>query len=101
MATMDEIYHNLTPDELWALGKDTPKSELNWTEEEHREFEELCVLQDQTGLDFDVLRLILNNPQEASMSDVLIYCNALNIDPHSFLDTLLKNTKPLDIATAA
>ena len=86
---IDAIYHNLTPDELWALGKDVPAVKVNWTAAEHKDFEELCELQDKTGLEFDALRLILNKPQEASLGDILIYCNALNIDPHVFLEKML------------
>jgi hypothetical protein len=70
---IDAIYYNLTPDELWALGKDATPSKVNWTAEEHHEFEQLCVLQDKTGLEFDVLRLILHKPQEATLSDIFLY----------------------------
>ena len=89
MTDIDAIYHSLTPEELWGLGKNVPASKVNWTEAEHQEFEQLCELQDNTGLEFDVLRLILNKPHEASLGDILIYCNALNIDPHVFLEKTL------------
>ncbi len=89
MKDIDEIYYNLTPDELWALGKDEPASKVNWTAAEHQEFEQLCELQDKTDLEFDTLRLILNTPHEASLGDILIYCNALSIDPHVFLEKML------------
>jgi hypothetical protein len=91
MTNINDIYHNLSPDELWALGKDTPATKVNWTAAEHAEFEKLCDLQDKTDLEFDVLRLILNKPHEASLGNILIYCNALNIDPHTFLEKTLTN----------
>ena len=72
-----------------ALGKDVPASKVNWTVAEHQEFEKLCTLQDKTDLEFDVLRLILNKPHEASLGGILVYCNALSIDPHTFLETTL------------
>lgn len=89
MKDIDEIYYNLTPEELWDLGRNEPNAKVNWTASEHKEFEELCTLQDKTGLEFNVLRLILNTPNEVSLGDILIYCNALNIDPHLFLEKML------------
>jgi hypothetical protein len=91
MTNIDDLYHNLSPDELWALGKDAPATKVNWTAEEHQEFEQLCDLQDKTDLEFDVLRLILNRPHEASLGNILIYCNALSIDIHVFLEKTLTN----------
>jgi hypothetical protein len=92
MTNISDIYHNLTPDELWALGKDATPSKVNWTAAEHTEFEQLCALQKVTDIEFDVLRLILHKPQEAALGDILIYCNALKIDPHTFLETILTKT---------
>jgi hypothetical protein len=92
MTDIDSIYHNLTPDELWALGKDETPTKVNWTAAEHAEFEQLCALQEVTDLEFDVLRLILHQPHQAALGDILIYCNALKIDPHTFLESTLTKT---------
>lgn len=91
MKNIDDVYHNLSLDKLWALGKNTLATNPNWTAAEHQEFEKLCELQDKTEFEFDVLRLILNKPHEASLGSILIYCNALDIDPHLLLEKTLTN----------
>jgi hypothetical protein len=61
--------------------------EFNWTEEDRN----LSVdeLDEPTRLDFDVVQLILNNPEKASFGDILLYCENLKIDPHAFLQSFL------------
>lgn len=83
---IDELLHSKSPSELNALftGK---RIEFNW-EDGERNFEN-DNLQELAQLDFDVVQLILSNPEKASFGDIILYCENLKLDPHSFLQAYL------------
>ena len=81
--SIEDYIHSLSIAELKQLGKNVLPIKLNHTQEEMEMAEQIWEIMDLTGLDFEAVENILIAPKQASLKNIAIYCNALNIN---FLD---------------
>ena len=86
---IDDIIHNMTPAELWAMSENVAPIQINWTEEEAEKAEKIYDLMDLTELEYEDIECILDTPHKARLCDIQTYCNALNINVLDFIKKAL------------
>ena len=82
---IDELIHNMTPEELWAMSHDKTPIQINWTDEELKESAKIHEIMDLTDLAYADVECLLNEPHKARLCDIKIYCRVLKIDFLAFV----------------
>ena len=89
ISDIDDIIHNMTPAELWAMSRDVTPIQINWTMEEAETAEKIYDLMDLTELEYEDIECILDTPHKARLCDIQTYCNTLNINVLDFIEKAL------------
>ncbi len=89
MKDIDDIIHNMTAAELWAMNEGVAPIQINWTKEEAEKAQKIYDLMDLTELEYEDIECILDTPHKARLCDIQTYCNALNINVLDFIEKAL------------
>ena len=86
---VEDILHNMSAAELWALNANVEPINLRNEPIDTEKTEKIYALMDLTELEYDSVERLLYNPYNASLSDIHIYCEALDIDVIEFIKKAL------------
>ena len=70
---IDDLIHNMTPEELWAMSKDKEPINTKWTDEEIEQSKKIYEIMDLTDLDFEDVEKVLYEPRNAPLFAIEIY----------------------------
>ncbi len=86
---VEDILHNMSPAELWQLNANVePVNRLNG-EIDSKKAEKIYNIMALTALEYENIERILDNPYNAPLCDIHIYCKALNLDIIEFIKKTL------------
>ena len=74
---VDDYIQNLSVGELKAWCADGKPIEMNWAEEDIVKSEKIYTVMDATDLEYTQVERLLNNPSNAPLSDINVYCKAM------------------------
>ena len=86
---IDNIYQSMSASELWQLNADAESIEINYSKEEIEKSDKIYEIMDLTDLDYAEVELILDNPRNAPLCNIQIYCKAMKLDMFEFIGKAL------------
>jgi hypothetical protein len=87
---IDDLIHNLTYEEVWAMGRGAKPVQMNWLAGDFDENEENFTTKNGSVISSNLLDLMQYNPMSASLEQILTYCKAIDFDPIVFIKTVLE-----------
>ena len=86
---IDELIHNTSPEELWAMSRNKTPIQINWIGEESEDAAKIYDIMDLTDLEYADVESLLYEPHKARLCDIQTYCRVMNIDVLTFIQKAL------------
>ena len=67
---IDELIHNTSPEELWAMSRNKMPIQINWIGEESEDAEKIYNIMDLTDLEYADVESLLYEPHKARLCDI-------------------------------
>ncbi len=82
---IEDILHNMSPAELWQLNAGVEPINTDRTPIDVEKSQKIYAIMDLTDLEYEQVERLLDNPYSATLSDIHIYCKALDLDMIEFI----------------
>ena len=86
---VDEYIQSLSVEQLREWCADSKPIKIDWTEKEIEKSNKIYEIMDLTDLDYAEVELILDNPRNAPLYNIQIYCKAMKLDMFEFIGKAL------------
>jgi hypothetical protein len=82
---IEDILHNMSPSELWQLNDGVQPINIHFKSVNIEKSQKIYDIMDLTDLEYADVEGLLDNPYNATLSDIHTYCKAMNLDMLDFI----------------